>query len=124
MKTTLSFKCNFSPKIKANSEVSFCSVSTCSFGYLEGVLGVQSLLSDIFEIIQVIVNSSTQLPSHFLTMNFPSHTIIYFLQLCAAVLHLLIIKFMLVISFRGSGSCLMLYFLFIVLVLTEPLSVY
>ena len=74
-----------------------------------GVLGVQSLLPETFEIIQV--NSSTQLSFHFLTSNFPSYTRIYFIQLCAAVFHLLIIKFMLIISFRGSGSCLMLYFL-------------
>ena len=102
-----------------------CSVTIYSLGYIMGVLydGVQSLLPETFEIIQV--NSSTQLSFHFLTSNFPSYTMIYFMQLCAAVFHLLIIRFMLIISFCGSGSCLMLYFfLFFALVLIELWSIY
>ena len=102
-----SFKCDFSPfaKIKANWSCSvFCK-------HFSGIPRIQSLSLMKFEIRQVTVNSSTQLPTCFLTVSFPGHIIVYLMQLWAAVIQLLIVKFMLVTLFCGGGCTWMLCFL-------------
>lgn len=94
-----------------DSEAALCSLSTCSLGILKSILTIQSLLWKKFEIWQVTANSSSRLSVCSLTMNVLGHTIICFMQLCAAVFHLLIVRLTLVISFRGSGYSLTLCFL-------------